>query len=76
MTAPQCLIPTPRQRCSGCHTAFGYITEEDPVTQCKFCDRWLHEGCQERHVCPQHIRADQEKLAAWKLACADGMPHA
>ncbi len=72
MTAPQCLVPTPRQRCSGCHLAFGYITEDDPVEECNFCDRWLHTDCLERHACPERVKADRKALAAWELACADG----
>jgi hypothetical protein len=71
MSAPQCLVPTARQKCPGCHTTFGYITEDDPVEECKFCERWLHTDCLDRHACPQHIRADKAKLRAWEKASAD-----
>jgi hypothetical protein len=68
----------PNDTCPHCDEPFweyeDYPEEEegDPVTHCQECNMEFHVDCLKRHACPQRVKADQEKLEAWGLACADG----
>lgn len=59
--------------CPGCKQRFSpYETEDDPITECRFCKCWLHTDCLERHWCAEQATVDAAALKAWEAACADG----
>ncbi len=51
---------------------YDIAAEAEAIKLCPKCDRVSHAECAAAHACPCQGPSDQEKLRAWKVACADG----